>query len=200
MDRRPPSPPHVRPAFTLIEVISVVAVVGILASLAAPNFRSMVSHYRANEASRAALAALEAGQALAQRSNVPVEVAFGATSLDLKLGVVDPATVPDAARRVLTGFTSKKVQKLGGATILRVETLSGTTVTSTALPGTPAAVLRFCPSSDGYFRYGAGEPTVCGLGNLASQTARIVMSANGETFHVLVRAPIASLNLRSGAT
>ncbi len=193
------SPLAVRRAFTLIEVMAVVVIVGVLASLAAPNFRSMVSHYRANEASRAALAALEAGQGLAQRSNLPVEVAIGANNLDLKLGVVDPTISPDSARRVLTGFTSKKQQKLGGATVLRIETLSGSTVTATALPGTASAILRFCPSSDGYFRYGVGEPTVCGLGDLASQNARIVMTANGEVFHVLVRAPVGSLNLRSGA-
>lgn len=187
--------------FSFVELMAVVAIVGLLASLAVPNLTQMAQHYRAVEASRELLAAVSQGRAIAQRNNIPVELAFFADHVEIRQGVLGATALanPDAPRRVIDAFGADNRSLNVGATLLRVETLTGSSITATTPVGVAAAAIRFCPASDGYFRIGVAELPVCSPGDLASQTARVVFTSNGETFNIRVSAPLAAMELKQGA-
>lgn len=180
-------------------MMAVVAILGLLAALAVPNLTDMARHYRGVEASRVALAAFSQGRALSQRENLPVELAILSNSVETRIGVPSATFNPESARRSLDSFALERAVAMPGVKVLRVETLVGAVVTATEAPGA-TTVVRFCPGSDGYFRIGATEAPVCTTGDLASRSVRVVFEANGETFNIRLRAPLAAIDLRQGAT
>jgi prepilin-type N-terminal cleavage/methylation domain-containing protein len=189
-------------AVTLLEMMIVVTIVGILAGIALPNLAAIARHHRGVEGARAALSAATAARALSQRNNAPVQLTVLSQSMVLGEAVPTAASAPiEIVRKLVTGFNNVRTIALGrDVTILRVELLSGTgAVTSTLTPGA-TATLRFCPATEAYWRLDeASQPPVCGAGDLASASAKIVLSSLGDTYHVLVRAPLATLDLKRGS-
>ena len=189
-------------AMTLLELMVVVAIVGILASIAVPNLTTIARQYRAAEAARSALAATTAARALSQRDNAPVELQVLTDRIALNTATLTPATAPaEVVRKVIAGFTHQRdVFVEGNGAFVRLDLLdpAGNVVSST--PAGPSAVLRFCPSSDGYHHLaGGGEPTACPAGSLASSDADIVFSAGDDTYHLRVRAALGTIDLKRGS-
>lgn len=177
----------------------VLAIVGIIATLAIPSFQSMVHNYRGMEASRIALAAVAEGRALAQRGNAPVRVRIEAKQVVLSTATFVEAA--DSVRKNVTGYTDARVIPLpSDVRLTRLELLGPTgAITSTFAAGSVGAVLVFCSSNDSYFRESPGGAPVCGIGNLASSTSRIVMKAVDGEHNIRVNAPLGSLDVKSGA-
>ncbi len=177
----------------------VVAIVGLLAGLAVPNLQGMVDHFRAAESFRQALAAVTAARSLAQRTNAPVRLRVNPDSIAIETATVSGTA--ESVRRTVTGFTTVRSVPLTGGTFTQMQRLGadGLPTGAAVVAGNAAATVTFCPSSDAYFRNNDADATpVCGLGNLASTSAKIVIVARGETQHVRVRRALGSVDLRSG--
>jgi prepilin-type N-terminal cleavage/methylation domain-containing protein len=183
-------------AFSLIEAMVVVAIVGILAALAVPNLTPMATHYRALEGARSVLAAVNQGRGLAQRNNAPVEVFVEADRLTLRTAVVDDNANPDAIRKIVTGWADDRVIHFGDDGRVTDLALTANGATTTVQPGQATAVFRFCPSSDTYYRIGAAQAPVCGVGNVTSHAVRLTTALHGQRFIVEVRAALGAIDLR----
>lgn len=185
-------------AFTLLELMVVIAIAGIIATLAVPSFQSMAQHYRGLEASRAALAAVSEGRALAQRSNEPVQVRLEAKRVVLSKAIY--AESADVVRKNVTSFEEVRVVALpSDVKVTKLEYLTGTgAVGSSVLAGADATFI-FCASSDSYFRFKTSGAPVCGIGNLASSMARIVLKGVDGDHNIRVNAALGSLDIKSGA-
>jgi prepilin-type N-terminal cleavage/methylation domain-containing protein len=185
--------------FSLIEVTIVVVILGIGASLAIPGFRSLITHYRAAESFRQALAAVTAARSLSQRSNAPVRLRVQPNGIEVQTATISGA--PESVRRTVTGYTTTRTVPITDATFTVLQPLTSAGLASGAAlsAGSATATLTFCPSSDAYYRNNDADATpVCGLGNLASSEAKIVVTAQGETQHVRVRRALGAVDLRSG--
>ena len=177
----------------------VIAIAGIIATLAVPSFQNMVHNYRGLEASRAALAAVSEARGLAQRNNIPVRIRFEAKKVTLSVATF--AEAPDNVRKNVTSYTDvRQIALPTDVRLTRLELLGPTgAIVSTFAAGSVDATLVFCSSNDSYFRAVPGGEPVCGIGNLASATARIVMKAVDGDHHIRINAPLGSLDVRSGA-
>ena len=186
-------------AFTLIEVMIVVAIAGILATLAVPSFQSMAEHYRSAEGSRAALAAVTAARALAQRRNTPVQLTVLADKVILSVPVF--AEPPESIRKNVTGFTAERTINLPKDVLIqRLELLDGSNaVTATKTPGA-AATLIFCATSDSYYRNSTDLKPLCGAGNMTSSQARVVLKGLDHAYRIEVSAPLGTVDLKGGAS
>lgn len=183
-------------AFSLIEAMVVVAIIGLLAALAVPNLTPLATHYRALEGARSVLAAVNQGRGLAQRHNAPVEVFIEADRLTLRNAVLADDQNPDAIRKIVTSWADDRVIHFGDdATVTGLE-LTANGVTTTPRPGQANATFRFCPSSDTYFRVGAAQTPVCGVGNVTSHAVRLTTALHGQRFVVEVRAALGAIDLR----
>jgi prepilin-type N-terminal cleavage/methylation domain-containing protein len=186
-------------AFSLIEVMIVVAIAGILASVAVPSFRSMAEHYRSAEASRAALAAVTAARALAQRRNTPVELTVFSDKVVLSVPVF--AEAPESIRKNVTSFNEQRTIALPrDVTVERLELLDDANVVSaTRTPGA-AAKLVFCATSDSYYRNSADQKPLCSAGNITSSRARIVLKGLDHAYRIEVSAALGTVELKGGAS
>ena len=189
-------------AFTLAETMVVVAVIGVTVSLAVTTFRALREHASAREDRAAVLSAVANARTLSQRQNAPVEIVVLPHEIQLATAVVTGG--PESVRRVVTSYALAATVSLPRTVnFIRVDVLAaGGSIASSYAAG-PLAVVQVCPSSDSYFRNGAGlglagQP-VCGVGNLASADAKIVFVTHGETHHVRVRAALGTFDLRDGA-
>jgi prepilin-type N-terminal cleavage/methylation domain-containing protein len=185
--------------FSLIEAMVVVSILGIGASLAVPAFRDMAAHYRAAETFRQSLSAVTAARSLAQRTNAPVRLRVDPAGIAIETAVV--AGTAESVRRTVTGYTPVRTIGIQGGrfTALQAVTSAGVAIGSPVVAGNAGATLIFCPSSDAYFRNNDAEATpVCGLGNLASGDAKIIVTSNAETQHVRIRRALGAVDLRSG--
>lgn len=183
-------------AFSLIEAMVVVAIVGVLAALAVPNLSPMVTHYRALEGARSVLAAVNQGRGLAQRNNAPVEVFVEADRLTLRTAVVDENANPDAIRKIVTSWADDRVIHFGEQARVTGLELTNNGTTTTPQPGQATATFRFCPSSDTYYRVGAAQTPVCGVGNVSSHAVRLTTALHGQRFVVEVRPALGAIDLR----
>ncbi len=184
--------------FTLLEAMVVVVLVGILSALAVPNIQATISHYKATTNSREALVAINAARGLSQRNNAPVELSLGVETVNLAEAVVRGS--PAEVRKVVERFVVKRTITMpGDLQFLRIDTLAADGRTVASSQAAPGASLRFCSSSDNYFREDtvAAAP-ICGVGNLASRTAKIVFTTGGEVWHVRVNAPLGNVDLKAG--
>ncbi len=186
-------------AFSLIEVMVVVAIAGILATLAVPSFQSMADHYRSAEGSRAALAAVTAARALAQRRNTPVQLTLLSDKVILSVPVF--AEAPESIRKNVTSFTPDRTIALPKDVVIeRLELLNDSNaVSSTKTPGTTATLI-FCAASDSYYRNSADQTPLCGAGNMTSSQARIVLQGIDHAYRLEVSAPLGTIDLKGGAS
>lgn len=174
----------------------VVAIFGLLAALAVPSLTPLATHYRALDDARNVLAALTQGRGLAQRTNEPIEVFIGERTLVLRRPEFTSDTTPESIRKIVTTFVDDRTIHLTDSTRLVEVQLKRDGVTSTVAANAPGATLRFCPSSDTYFRAGTAQTPICGVGNLTSHDAVVVLESRGQRFAVDVRAGLGSLDLR----
>jgi prepilin-type N-terminal cleavage/methylation domain-containing protein len=186
-------------AFSLVEVMIVVAIAGILATLAVPLFQSMAEHYRSAEGSRAALAAVTAARALAQRRNTPVQLTVLSDRVILSVPVF--AEAPESIRKNVTAFTAERTIILPNeVTIERLELLNdANAVSATKTPNT-AATLIFCATSDSYYRNSADLKPLCSAGNMTSSRARIVLKGLDHAYRIEVSAALGTVDLKGGAS
>jgi prepilin-type N-terminal cleavage/methylation domain-containing protein len=188
-------------AFTLIEVMVVVAIAGILAILAVPSFQEMAVHYRAQEDARAVLMAMTKARGLAQRENVPARLVITedtATIQIARFGTLTPEQVAASVRRNVTDWEDRDQSALPSTVkVTKIQYVENGGVTSAVAPG-DTATLVFCPSSDTYFRDARTKAPVCGIGDLASSSARIQFEVLGEQHHIAVNSALGSVNLRRG--
>ena len=176
----------------------VIAVAGIIATLAVPSFQSMAQHYRGIEAARAALAAVSEGRALAQRSNEPVQVRVELQRIVLSKAVY--AESADVIRKNVTSFEEVRVVALPtDVKATKLEYLTGSGTVDSSVAAGAGATLIFCASSDSYFRFKSSGVPVCGIGNLASSMARIVLKGVDGPHNIRVNAALGSLDVKSGA-
>lgn len=183
-------------AFSLIEAMIVVAIIGLLAALAVPSLTPLATHYRALEDARGVLAAVNQGRGLAQRNNEPIEVGVAADRLILRTPLFADGMTPESIRKLITGFVDERIVHLPpGARIVELQLTAGV-VTTTVPAGNAGAAFRFCPSSDTYFRTAVGEKPVCGVGNLASHSALVIVETHEQRFIVDIRAALGSVDLR----
>ena len=186
--------------FSLLELMTVVAIVGILASIAVPNLTAMASHYRGIEDARSVLGAVGAARGLSQRNNKPVELAIFSDHAELRTPASLTGTTEDT-RRVIGSFTTVRSISFGKARATNLKFFSGSTTTSTVTVGTADAIVRFCAGTDAYYRVvvsGVQTP-VCGTGNLASANVRVNFNSANDLYHVELKAPLGSIELKSGA-
>jgi prepilin-type N-terminal cleavage/methylation domain-containing protein len=188
-------------AFTLIEVMVVVAIAGLLAFLAVPSFQEMAVHYRSQEDARAVLMAMTKARALAQRENVPVRLVTTANTAIFQIaqfGALTPEQIAASVRRNVTGWTNRDQSALPKtATVTSLEYIENGAVTSTQAPGANATLV-FCPSSDSYFRDATTGNSVCRVGDLTSDSARIQFQVLGKAFHIRVNGALGTVDLRRG--
>ncbi len=186
--------------FSLAEILTVTAIAGIVMSLGVSTMQELRRHAQARGDKAEVLAAVGRARTIAQRTNAPVQVILQPHSIQLARAVV--SSTPESVRRIVDSYViDQTVQLPHTVTVTALETLGPSgAVVGTAPAGDPAATIRFCASSDNYFRN--NDPTqspVCGVGNLASANAKIIFTTEqGALHHVFLRAPLGALALKDG--
>jgi type II secretory pathway pseudopilin PulG len=176
----------------------VVSIAGILTTLAIPSFQSMARHYRAVEASRAALSAVTAARALAQRRNTPVTLRIEAQRVILRVPEFNEA--PDTIRKNVLRFVDDRVIALPrDVSIVRLDLVDDANAVSTRIAGAADADLVFCAASGTYFRDAVSGRPLCPVGNLTSSSARIALTTVDGPFHIVVNAALGTVELKGGA-
>ncbi len=176
----------------------VVSIAGLLTTLAVPSFQSMARHYRAVEASRAALSAVTTARALAQRRNTPITMRIEPRRV--VLSIPEFSESPDTIRKYVTGFQIDKVITLpADVSIVRMDLIDANNAVSTRLAGANDATLVFCSASGTYFRDAVSRRPLCPVGNLTSSSVRVVLSTVDGPFHITVNAALGTVDLKGGA-
>jgi hypothetical protein len=158
----------------------------------------MARHYRAVEASRAALSAVTAARALAQRRNTPVMLRIEAQRVVLAFPEFNEAA--DTIRKNVLRFVDDRVIALPpDVSIARLDLVDDANAISTRIAGATDAVLVFCSASGTYFRDAVTSRPLCPVGNLTSSTARVVLTTIDGPFHIVVNAALGTVELKGGA-
>ncbi len=181
--------------FSLIELMVVLAIATVLATLAIPNLTGMVRRHRALEAAQAARAVISEARAIAQRDDRPVQMLVQAGGIVLQPAVISAAAPIDAPRRPVTGYGAGRTIKFGVAQAVEIVFTDGGTPTN-ALPGTPAAAIKICASTNTYYRDAVSQTPECRAGDLVSRPIQVRFMVSGIRFSVFVGAALANAEVR----
>lgn len=178
--------------FTILELLVVVAIVGVLAGLAVSTLSDLAVQAGAKDDARRVHFALATARTLAHRRNEPVLVELKPSGIELLVPDFPPP--PHGFLMTVPGWKVDRTLPLPASVRL---------VAGGGLE--PGGRVAFCPSGEYRFLDGRGDVSpaglggpVCPVGDMASRSGRLRMTARGQPFAVEVRAPLSSIELKAG--